>query len=158
MPELLGSYYLFVLVGIVSHAAVGYTLGAVAFDRPKAGLLAGVLADADFVFRLGLSEPFVHRGITHTLLVTVLFAALAVRVAGRPAGLAAGVGYLSHLAIDITTPKGIPLLYPFVGRNISLDIGLRGHSLFMTAVFVGLSLAVFVWRTPALPSPRWVTD
>jgi inner membrane protein len=157
MPELLGSYYLFVLVGVVTHAAVGYTIGAVAFDRPKAGLLAGVLADADFVFRLGLSEPFVHRGITHTLVVALVFAALTVRFAGRPAGLAAGLGYLSHLAIDITTPKGIPLLYP-VGGNISLDIGLRGHSLLVTAVFWGLSLAVLAWRTPAVPPAGWAAD
>ena len=158
MPELLGSYYLFVLVGIATHAAVGYALGAVAFDRPTTGLVAGALADADFVFRLGLSEPFVHRGITHTLAVALLVAGLALRYAGRPAGLAVAVSYLSHLAIDITTPKGAPLLYPLVERSLFVEIGLRGHPLSVTAGFWALSLAVFAWRTPASPSLGWVTD
>lgn len=158
MPALLGSYYLFVFVGVVTHAAVGYTLGAVAFDRPKAGLLAGVIADVDFVFRFGLPEPFVHRGITHTFAVALLFAAFAARWADWTTGFAVGLGYLSHLAIDITTPKGIPLLYPVVAGDISLDIGLRGHSLLVTAVFWILPLAVFLWRTPAITSPGWATD
>lgn len=158
MTELLGSYYLFVLVGVVTHAAVGYTLGAVVFDRPKAALVAGVLADADFAFRLGLSEPFVHRGITHTLAAAILFAAFTIRYADWPAGLATGLGYLSHLVIDVTTPKGIPFFYPLVPGNLSLDVGLRGHSLLVTAVFWAFSLAVFALRTPVTPSPGWVTD
>ncbi|MES3516833.1 MAG: metal-dependent hydrolase [Natronomonas sp.] len=84
-----------------------------------------------------LRIPFVsHRGVTHTLLfLLVVTAALAVGglfvadVLGTDplstAGLGAVVGVVaigSHLAADVITPAGIPLLWPLSDRSYSLGV------------------------------------
>lgn len=57
---------------------------------------------------LGVME---HRGITHTLLASLLFG-LFFSIGGIDAGLCLWVGYLSHLWLDSKTPMGIRWLYP----------------------------------------------
>lgn len=158
VPSIVGSYYLFLLVAFATHAAVGYTLGALAFDRPLAGAVGGLVADVDFVFRIGLEAPFVHRGITHTLFAATLLAGVAAWY-GSGAGSAVGLAYLSHLCIDATTPLGVPLLYPLLERNLFVDVGLSGHSTLGTLVLWGCCLGALVWqRSAAFPSSGWVTE
>jgi hypothetical protein len=45
------------------------------------------------------------------------------------------------LLIDITTPKGIPLVYPLLDRRLYFDIGVQGHAPEVTLVcwLVGLA-------------------
>lgn len=57
---------------------------------------------------------------------------------GRVKGLAFGAGYASQLLVDVTTPKGVPLLYPLVDDSLHLDTGTTGHSPLPTvALWVG---------------------
>ncbi|PSP81574.1 metal-dependent hydrolase [Halobacteriales archaeon QS_1_68_20] len=131
MGTYFGSYALFLAAAISTHALVGYTLGSALYDAPRAGLLGGVVADADFLLPATLEWPLVHRGITHSAVaVGVLAAVVAAR--SRATGGALGAGYVSHLVIDATTPMGIPLAYPVVTERIGVSLG--GHSPTATAV------------------------
>lgn len=77
-----------------------------------------------------------HRGITHSLLgvgaslvVLALFGWL-----GNPVVVAAVIGYLAHLAGDLLTGEGIPLLWP-AGRRYGL-LGVRTGGLLEWLVVV----------------------
>lgn len=129
------SSHAFVGIAIATHALVGYTLGAVLFDSPKTGVLGGLAADLDFLFPAALAWPLVHRGVTHSLSVLALSTVAVAgyyRVAdgsGARGGVAAfGVAYLSHLLIDATTPKGVPLLSPLSPHSFHLGLPTTGHS------------------------------
>lgn len=74
-------------------------------------LVGGIIADIDYVLDYGF--PFIHRGVIHTpliLLVSVVLIYLATK--RTDVSLSFGIGFLSHLFLDIITPTGIPLLYP----------------------------------------------
>lgn len=147
--------YAALAVWIASHGIVGYTLGQYLFDRPLVGLLGGVAADTDFLFPAMLEWPFVHRGITHTLLVGGLATGL-VAYRYRRAGLTVGVTYASHLLIDVTTPKGIPHLYPFVEENFYLDLWTTGHSPGPTALtWICCLCVLWLIHTGRLDAPRF---
>lgn len=128
-----GSYAAFLAVALTTHAIVGYTLGDRLFERPWAGTAGALVADVDLVFPASVGWPVVHRGITHTLLVAAV-ATVAVLSYRRTAGGAVGVGYASHLLVDSTTPKGVPVLYPLVEHHVYLDLPTTAHSLVLTVV------------------------
>lgn len=131
----------FLAVALATHALVGYTLGAVLFDAPRAGLVGGVVADADFLFPAALGFPFVHRGLTHTALALGVAVAVAYRWDGRVAG-AVGVGYASQLLIDVTTPMGIPVAYPLSAESVVVP--LNAHSATATVLlWAGCLLALW---------------
>lgn len=138
-----GGHAVFLAVALATHAIVGYALGAALFDRPRAGLVGGVLADVDFLFPAALGAPFVHRGITHTALAALLTVALVAAVSRR-AGWALGAGYASHLLIDATTPMAIPLLYPLSAQHVGVT--LDGHSPAATAALWACSAGLVLWR------------
>lgn len=133
MSELV-PYQLLLAIWVATHALVGYTLGQFLFDRPWVGLGGAIAADLDFLFPAMLEWPFVHRGITHTILVgTLLTAILAYR--DESIGAVFGAGYATHLLIDMTTPKGVPLLYPLTDASFYVDLGTTGHSPGPTVAF-----------------------
>lgn len=139
----------FLPIAVATHGLVGLALGALLVDRPVWGLVAGLFADADFLFPAALGWPFVHRGLTHTL---VFFGVATALVAARDsrAGGAVGVAYASHLLIDTTTPKGVPLLYPLVADRIHLDPGIGGHAPEVTLVFWALCLGLLAVRASGI--------
>lgn len=118
----------FIPLAIATHGLVGFVSGAVLFDRPIAGLAAGLAPDVDFLLPAALGWPFVHRGITHAAGALIAVAAVAVAFENRRILGALTAAYGSHLLIDITTPKGIPLLYPLLDERLYLDIGIGGHA------------------------------
>lgn len=118
----------FIPLAIATHGLVGLALGTVLFDRPITGLAAGLAPDADFLLPELLGWPLVHRGITHAAVALIAVAVLAAMVGNRQTLGALTVAYSSHLLIDITTPKGIPLLYPLLDNRLYFDIGLGGHT------------------------------
>lgn len=124
----------FVPIAIATHGLVGLILGYV-FDRPVAGLLAGLAPDADFLLPAVLGWPLVHRGLTHAALALVVVAGVGAVATDRRTVTALTAAYGSHLAIDITTPKGIPLVYPLVNERVYLDVGIHGHAPAVTLVF-----------------------
>lgn len=138
----IGGYRTFLVIAIATHAVVGYTLGAVLFDAPRAGALGGVLPDADFLFPAAWEWPLVHRGITHTALALGLSVAIAARW-GRPIAGGVGAGYLPHLLVDATTPKGVPFAYPLWSESVFVP--LRGHSTAATVLLWLGCLAVLWW-------------
>lgn len=119
----------FLAVAVATHALVGYAVGAVAFDAPRAGLLGGVAADVDLLFPTAWGPPLGHRGVTHSALAVGVAAAVAAS-RGADAG-AVGVAYAAHLALDATTPMGIPVAYPLAAAFVGVDLG--GHSPAATA-------------------------
>lgn len=157
----------FLVVALATHALVGYTLGAVAFDAPRTGLAAGVLPDVDLLVPAAWGVPLAHRGLTHSALavgVAVAVAAVwsrrtidgrwsgwnaAAGRSGRIAG-AVGAGYVAHLLLDATTPMGVPLAWPLSFEYVG--VVLAGHSPPVTGVLWAACLVV-LWRRgrPALP-------
>jgi len=133
----------FLTIAIATHALVGYVLGARFFGRPGAGMGGAVLADLDLLFPAAWGVPLVHRGITHTLLAAGIVVAVAATRGSSVAG-AVGSGYASHLLIDATTPKGVPLAYPLSSESFAVPVG--GHSLPVTVLLWGVCLAV-LWRS-----------
>lgn len=146
-----GGHGVFLAVAIATHGFVGYALGARLFGAPRAGLAGGLLADLDYVFPAAWEFPFVHRGGTHTVLALAAAAVLTTAVLDRRSGGAVGVGYAAHLAVDATTPKGVPLLYPL--SDSSHGVVLSGHSPGATALLWACCLGV-LWldRTESRPT------
>jgi inner membrane protein len=61
----------------------------------------------------GLASVLGHRGITHSALAVIGLSALLLRAGYRPGWVSAlVVGYLSHLAADMLTPRGLRLAWP----------------------------------------------
>lgn len=139
------SHLAFLVAAVATHALLGYTLGSVAFDAPRAGALGGVVADIDLLLPLAWGFPLTHRGLTHTALaVGVAVAVAAVR--SRPAAKGVAVGYVSHLLVDSTTPMGIPVLYPFSETYVGVEVPFGGHSDPATVLLWGCCLAVLWYR------------
>lgn len=138
---LIGGNVDFLAVAVATHALVGYALGAVLFDAPRAGLLGGVLADVDLLVPAAWGAPLAHRGITHSAVAAGVAVAVAL-AAGRCAAGGVGAGYLSHLLIDATTPRGIPLAAPFAPASYGVTLG--GHSPTATAAIWACCLAALL--------------
>lgn len=100
-----------------------------------AGAVGGVIPDLDhrkstITKKLGLlgffsSRLFRHRGILHAPMFHCILAAILLLFVNSENyvqfvifGILAGT--LSHLFLDALTPMGIPMLWPFSGRHISL--------------------------------------
>lgn len=145
-----GGYAGLVAVALATHAVVGYTLGALLFDRPLVGVAGALAADVDLLLPGGLGWPLVHRGVTHTLLAGGISTA-AVRTRGRRVARSFAVGYASQLVIDTTTPKGVPWLYPLTDTNVYLDLPTTGHSLVPTLALWACCLGL-LWYYGGLPS------
>jgi len=125
----------------VSHAVLGASIAHVAGGRRLggtaaiAGLVAGVLPDADVFIRSAV-DPLVavaaHRGFTHAFAFIPVGALVAVlpwllRPAARSGGrgwtlwLVAALAYLSHLLLDAATSYGTQLLWPFSDHRAGWD-------------------------------------
>ncbi|WP_177213266.1 metal-dependent hydrolase [Halopelagius inordinatus] len=145
------SHLAYLVVAVATHALVGYTLGSVAFDAPRAGLLGGVVADIDLILPLAWTFPLTHRGITHTALAACVAVAVAATLS-RAAAKGVAVGYVSHVLVDSTTPMGVPVAYPVSATYVGFDTPFGGHSDPVTVVLWGCCLAVLWHRRRARPA------
>ena len=82
---------------------------------------------------------FGHRGIFHSIFITLIFALVFFILKLRILILAALIGYLSHLLLDMLTPSGIRLFYPFSKRKIRGII--KTNSLEETVFFILIVIA-----------------
>ena len=92
---------------------------------------------------LVVREALGHRGALHSILAgaaicaAVEYAAILLSAPGL--GRALGWGYAAHLAADMLTRRGVPLLWPFTRRRISFPrpitvrTGGFGEALYLTA-------------------------
>jgi inner membrane protein len=122
----------------LTHSLTGLALARAGLDRicPRATLLLIVSAnipDCDIVGLLGgrLEYLEVHRGYTHSLLLSPAMALLSVGIVAllyreklrwTRAWLLCCVGVASHLLLDWTNAYGIRLLLPFSSTWLHLDI------------------------------------
>lgn len=98
-------------LGRIGRFAAGALLAYLGWmERDRAVLICGLLVAA-----AGALE---HRGFLHSLAALVLawWAAGRIGVGAEPA---LALGWGSHLALDLLTPAGVPLLWPW-GRRFSL--------------------------------------
>ena len=90
-----------------------------------------------------------HRGVTHSALAVLGLAALAFQVGALQAGPWRGaawafvVGYLSHLAADLLTPRGLRLAWP-LRRTWSLPLCRPGSA--MEPLIVVVLAGGIAWR------------
>lgn len=155
-----GGHAGFLAVALATHAVVGYTLGAVLFDRGTAGLIGGVVADADLLVPDAWGFPLAHRSATHSALALAVAAGVAAALATRTPRATAGAmaaGYASQLLVDATTPMGIPLLYPLSETFIDLDVGISGHAVPATITLWVASVAL-LWVFRVRDSPVAIPD
>jgi inner membrane protein len=126
----------------VTHALTSIALGRAGLNKVTRGatpmlVVSGLVADVDWVTRLGGASAFLHghRTATHSLVGTVaLIAAVttAFCVAGRkypklavgifPALLICSVGAGAHLFLDLLNGYGVKLMWPFGARWYGWDL------------------------------------
>lgn len=108
--------------------------------RPLSGFLAAVLG---------------HRGATHSLLAVAACCWLLVRL-GSSSRIAAPllVGYLSHLAADLLTPRGLRLAWPFRG-TWGVPLCRAGSAAEPALVAAALLGAFYLAALPARHAPGW---
>jgi len=121
----------------VTHAALGGLIGQVAARRDAApgertafvsgAAVVASLPDVDHVLEWAGAEPYLlyHRTATHSLLFCAAVIAIVALLASaqrtrRVAVVVAAL--LSHLGLDVLTPFGTGLLWPFSAQLTSLDI------------------------------------
>ncbi|MDP9750378.1 MULTISPECIES: metal-dependent hydrolase [Thermoanaerobacter] len=85
-----------------------------------------------------------HRGFTHSLAGFIFFT-LILFMSNKTIILPAIIGYGTHLAADLLTPSGIPLLYPYnksfkiplvrTGSLLDISIGLTFSLMFVAVLF-----------------------
>jgi inner membrane protein len=56
------------------------------------------------------------------------------------------LGYLSHLLLDILTPRGVFILYPLSSKPLSAGI-FKSNSFLANALFILASITIILWRT-----------
>lgn len=78
-----------------------------------------------------------HRGMFHTV-VFGLVVSVVLFLANQSAGLGFFAGYLSHLLLDLFTPQGIMLFYPFSKKRSGF--GVKSGGLIEEVLFVLLLL------------------
>lgn len=74
-------------------------------------------------------QQFGHRKATHSLLAVILLLTLLNFLFGiNNITLGIGLGYLSHLILDMLNPLGVPLLYPFIKHKYKIGKIRTGES------------------------------
>jgi membrane-bound metal-dependent hydrolase YbcI (DUF457 family) len=149
------------------HSAAGAFIGWALPQRregPSAAplVIAGaLLPDADIFIEpfLDPQSGFVHRGFTHSLFGVAVLAPVAALVVlllfrtKRYARLVAliTIGMLSHLFLDLPTPMGAKLFYPFSNKYVHLDfLSYLDWTLFTLALIVLLATWTYANRDTAV--------
>jgi len=98
-----------------------------------------------------------HRGVTHSAVAVVGLVALLLHAGNRRGGVSAlAVGYLSHLAADMLTPRGLRLAWP-LRKTWGLPLCRTGSPMEMVIVLalvcgIAWSLVHGTGRLAGLPS------
>ena len=142
----------------VTHALTSIALGRAGLNKITRAatpmlLVSGLIADVDWVTRLGRAGLFLHghRTITHSLVGTVAIAAavaVATWLAGRkypkfavgifPALGICAVGAGVHLLLDMLNGYGLKLLWPFSAKWYAWDLADTVDSWILIFLLVGL--------------------
>jgi inner membrane protein len=144
----------------VTHALTSIALGRAGLNKITRAatpmlLVSGLIADVDWVTRLGGATAFLrgHRTITHSLAGTaVIVAAVAATawLAGRkypkfavgilPALAICAVGAGTHLLLDLLNGYGVKLFWPFTEKWYAWDLADSVDSWILVSLLAGLLL------------------
>lgn len=91
--------------------AADFTKGRVIVDQILSSGQRGVIGAGAFLLLTAIGEVSKHRGKTHSLIGCMLFTG-AVMLIHQQIALAFGVGFLSHLLIDLLNKAPIQLFWP----------------------------------------------
>jgi inner membrane protein len=142
----------------VTHALTSIALGRAGLNKITRAatpmlLVSGLVADVDWVTRLGGANTFMrgHRTVTHSLVGTVaIVAAVAVAfwATGRkypkfavgifPALAICAIGAGAHLLLDLLNGYGVKLLWPFSPKWYAWDLADAVDSWILFFLLVGL--------------------
>ena len=126
----------------VTHALTSIALGRAGLNKMTRMatpmlLVSGLVADVDWVTRLGGASSFLHwhRTATHSLVGTAIIVscvAAAFWIAGRkypkldvkmiPAIIVCAIGAAAHLLLDMLNGDGLKLLWPFRPKRYAWDL------------------------------------
>jgi len=86
-----------------------------------------------------LTHIFQHRGFFHSIFPVIIIYALFASAGWHTIATALSLGYLSHLAIDAFTVKGINIIHPIPGLRISgfMDVGSITEWIIFSALVIG---------------------
>lgn len=156
-----------VVVGLAAWIATAPLLHLSSFDPACLALAAGgaLLPDIDhpnsWIGRrsrpvsTALAAILGHRGLTHSAIAVVGLTVLLLHAGYRQAEVSAlAVGYLSHLAADMLTPRGLRLAWP-LQKNWGLPLCRTGSP--MEGVIVALFVGGVAWRCLAHGTSRLST-
>jgi len=145
---------------------VGIALAIASLDpRPETFAVVGAaqfLPNADsLLIRAGWAKPGFHGTWSHSLSFCAAAGALAVALFGPLLGGLAFASIVLHVAADLPTDTGIPLLLPFSRRRFSLNLwentGYWGGSMYAGYyrqpwpwILEGAVFAVVAWRYAGL--------
>jgi inner membrane protein len=123
---------------LIAGVALGSLLPDIDEPKSKVGRKAPILSH-------GIKLFFGHRGITHTLLASIIVGSLLFYFSkGFPSPLAIGltIGYLFHILEDALSIEGVPLLFPITKKHFGIPIyrtgGLREYViLVVTLLWIG---------------------
>lgn len=148
-----------VVVGLAAWIAAARLLHVAALDPVYLGLaVAGsLLPDVDhpksWVGRrtrpvsTAIASVLGHRGVTHSAVAVLCLSVLLLHAGYQRAGVSAlAVGYLSHLAADMLTPRGLMLAWP-LRRTWAFPL-CRSGSPMEPAIVLMLTagIAWWIWR------------
>jgi len=142
----------------VTHALTSIALGRAGLNKITRAatpmlLVSGLIADVDWVTRLGGASAFLrgHRTVTHSLVGTaaiVAAVAAASWFAGRkypkfavgilPALIICAIGAGAHLLLDLLNGYGVKLLWPFSPKWYAWDLADSVDSWILFFLLVGL--------------------
>jgi inner membrane protein len=98
--------------------------------------IGGIIPDLDVLLQGDF--PLMHRGLVHTPLIMAISMVMLYLVFQPPIAFSFGMGFLSHLFLDIANPTGIMLFYPLpafftlnlaVYNNVAANLGIMAWSL-----------------------------
>ena len=119
----------------LAHAVFSFSLAWLAGLRSPVELAAALLAPLP-----DLDTWILHRELLHNLLFALGFP-LALSRAGIPLPPAL-IALLSHIALDILTPSGVALFFPFTRRRFGFGVVRAGFQ--TLALALPLALALFL--------------
>jgi inner membrane protein len=142
----------------ITHALASIALGRAGLNKIARAatpilLVSGMIADVDWVTRLGGADTFLrgHRTVTHSLLgavVTIAAVATASWFIGRkypkfavgifPALAICAIGAGAHMFLDMLNGNGLKLLWPFSPKWYSWDLADSVDSWILFFLLVGL--------------------
>ena len=85
-----------------------------------------------------------HRGIFHSLLLAIIIPYIIAFFFGTAYGIAAFIGYISHLLMDSLTEEGINYLHPFAKLRLSgfIQTGSSGELVIFILTLTGIGILI----------------